>query len=202
MLLSPVSLCCVLSFSFIYNFVLIQKRLWELLLLCVRLMLWSVVLSVCLVEVEEGVESVQLPFRTTGDLPEDTTVEWKRYEPKYMIVHKNQNGSDQLGEQNEFHRDRTEMNDNLLKTGDISLTLKNPTNSDTGRYICDVGGTQIYRWKTVLVTVKGLFLCLSLSLSLWVDSESIKCFSMSESLFLFSLFTFLLSILFAGCKFI
>ncbi|KAL4008948.1 hypothetical protein ACER0C_002800 [Sarotherodon galilaeus] len=33
---------------------------------------------VCQVEVEEGAESVQLPFKTTQNLPEDAEVEWRR----------------------------------------------------------------------------------------------------------------------------
>ncbi|XP_033182554.1 uncharacterized protein LOC113168717 [Anabas testudineus] len=112
---------------------------------------------VCQVEVEEGVESVQLPFRTTGDLPEDTTVCWRRVEPKpATVVHKYENGSAQPKKQNQFYRDRTEMKRNLLKTGDLSLTLKNPKVRDTGRYVCEVDGIDgnWLRKKTVLLQVK------------------------------------------------
>ncbi|XP_033182543.1 uncharacterized protein LOC113168440 isoform X2 [Anabas testudineus] len=115
---------------------------------------------VCQVEVEEGVESVQLPFRTTGDLPEDTRVGWARHEPEpTIVVFKYQNGSDHLEEQNQFYRDRTEMKRNLLKTGDFSLILKNPKVRDTGRYVCGVyheeeNTSMLLRKKTVLLQVK------------------------------------------------
>ncbi|XP_028986209.1 uncharacterized protein LOC114843640 [Betta splendens] len=108
-------------------------------------------------EVEEGAESVLLPFRTGGNLPEDATVLWKRYEPEYMEVHKYQNGSDQLGDQNQFYRDRTEMKENLLETGDVSLTLKNPTVRDTGKYECKIGNNSIWRYKTVQLKVKACY---------------------------------------------
>ncbi|XP_033182545.1 uncharacterized protein LOC113168440 isoform X4 [Anabas testudineus] len=116
--------------------------------------------KVCQVEVEEGVESVQLPFRTTGDLPEDTRVGWARHEPEpTIVVFKYQNGSDHLEEQNQFYRDRTEMKRNLLKTGDFSLILKNPKVRDTGRYVCGVyheeeNTSMLLRKKTVLLQVK------------------------------------------------
>ncbi|KAL4008937.1 hypothetical protein ACER0C_002789 [Sarotherodon galilaeus] len=118
------------------------------------------VLSDCEVEVEEGVDSVQLPFKTTGDLPGDTKVEWRRIEPKtLMTVHIYQNGSDQPEEQNQDYRDRTKMNEDLLKTGDLSLTLKYPTERDSGRYRCGAyrRESNIWREKTVLLRVKGEF---------------------------------------------
>uniref|UniRef100_A0A3Q0SYY7 Ig-like domain-containing protein n=1 Tax=Amphilophus citrinellus TaxID=61819 RepID=A0A3Q0SYY7_AMPCI len=125
----------------------------------IKLLLMShvvfVVLSVCQVEVEEGkgVEFVQLPFKTTGDLS-NAQVEWWRYEPEPpMTVHKYQNGPDQTDEQNQFYRDRTKMNEDLLKSGDLSLTLKCPTDRDTGKYICRVEAKGMKRKKTVLLRV-------------------------------------------------
>ncbi|KAL4008961.1 hypothetical protein ACER0C_002813 [Sarotherodon galilaeus] len=87
------------------------------------------------VEVDSGVESVQLPFNTTLHLPEDAKVEWKdnRYDLK---VHVYENGSDQPEEQHQAYRDRTKMNEDLLKTGDLSLTLKYPTVTKT--FTCTV----------------------------------------------------------------
>ncbi|KAK2863443.1 hypothetical protein Q5P01_002976 [Channa striata] len=109
----------------------------------------------CQVEVKEGVESVQLPFRTTGDLPEDTTVWWECEEPKPEVTtHLYLNGSDRPGEQHQFYRDRTEMKENLLKTGDLSLTLKCPTVRDTGTYVCYVISQNIWRMKTLMLNVK------------------------------------------------
>ncbi|CAI5682805.1 unnamed protein product [Oreochromis niloticus] len=121
----------------------------------------KVVLQVkdCQVEVEEGVDSVQLPFKTTGDLPGDTKVEWRRIEPKtLMTVHIYQNGSDQPDKQHQVYRDRTKMNEDLLKTGDLSLTLKHPTERDSGRYRCEAyrRESNIWREKTVLLRVKDI----------------------------------------------
>ncbi|KAL4008995.1 hypothetical protein ACER0C_002847 [Sarotherodon galilaeus] len=108
---------------------------------------------VCQVEVEEGAESVQLPFKTTQKLPEDAEVMWKCYE-RYRNVHVYENGSDQPHIQHQVYRDRTKMNEDLLKTGDLSLTLKHPTERDSGGYSCRVYSGRISRFKTVLLKVK------------------------------------------------
>ncbi|XP_030578982.1 butyrophilin-like protein 1 [Archocentrus centrarchus] len=97
------------------------------------------------VKVEEGSESVILPCKTTPDLPEDTRVEWTRSDRGLMVVHEYSNGSDHLNKQDGFYRERTKMNEDLLRTGDLSLTLKQPTQRDTGGYICT-----IYRDKDIL----------------------------------------------------
>ncbi|CAI5669926.1 unnamed protein product [Oreochromis niloticus] len=108
--------------------------------------------GVCQVEVEEGAESVQLPFKTTENLPEDVRVKWRdRYNRK---LHVYQNGW-RPEEQHQVYRDRTKMDEDLLRTGDLSLTLKQPTVSDSGRYNCVVESRNIYRYKTVLLKVKG-----------------------------------------------
>ncbi|XP_073330995.1 myelin-oligodendrocyte glycoprotein-like [Pagrus major] len=108
-------------------------------------------------EVEEGEESVQLPFKTTPDLPEDATVEWRCYKPSGRTVHLYQNRSDQPEEQDQDYKDRTEMKKDLLKTGDLSLTLKYPKETDTGRYMCGVINKDgdFLRGKTVKLKVKG-----------------------------------------------
>ncbi|XP_030580948.1 uncharacterized protein LOC115777245 [Archocentrus centrarchus] len=111
---------------------------------------------VCQVEVEEGVESVQLPFRTTGNLPGDAEMLWERTEPEYNTVHVYQSGSDQPHRQHQDYRDRTKMNEDLLKTGDLSLTLRLPTERDSGRYRCGVVSRNIWiRVKTVMLKVRG-----------------------------------------------
>uniref|UniRef100_A0A669B6X9 Ig-like domain-containing protein n=1 Tax=Oreochromis niloticus TaxID=8128 RepID=A0A669B6X9_ORENI len=111
---------------------------------------------VCQVEVRKGAESVQLPFETTENLPEDAEVRWERYGP-YRTVHMYKNGSDQPEEQHQVYRDRTKMNEDLLKTGDLSLTLKHPTERDSGKYRCEVwiDDNNLIRYKTVLLKVKG-----------------------------------------------
>ncbi|XP_019223032.1 uncharacterized protein LOC102079145 [Oreochromis niloticus] len=97
------------------------------------------------VEVAEGSESVILPCKTKPDLPEDTTVEWMRFYREIMMVHEYSNGSDQLKNQDDLYCGRTKMNEDLLRTGDLSLTLKYPTERDSGGYICT-----IYRDKDIL----------------------------------------------------
>lgn len=115
-----------------------------------------VVLSVCQVEVEEGAESVLLPCKTTDNLPQDAKVRWIHYDP-YEMVHMYQNGSDQPDQQDQVYRDRTEMKEDLLRTGDLSLTLKSPTDRDGGRYRCIVTSRNIWRVKTVDLRVKGQY---------------------------------------------
>ncbi|KAL4008994.1 hypothetical protein ACER0C_002846 [Sarotherodon galilaeus] len=105
-----------------------------------------------MVEVEEGAESVQLPFKTTQNLPEDAKVEWM--DTKDRKVHVYENGSDQPDKQHQVYRDRTKMNEDLLKTGDLSLTLKYPTERDSGRCVCHVSSRNIIRWKDVQLEVK------------------------------------------------
>ncbi|CAI5657051.1 unnamed protein product [Oreochromis niloticus] len=113
---------------------------------------------VCQVEVEEGAESVQLPFKTTQKLPEDTKMRWQRLRPEPLLwVHVYENGSDQPEEQHQDYRDRTKVNEDLLKTGDLSLTLKHPTERDSGEYRCGVwiGDNNVIGYKKVLLKVKG-----------------------------------------------
>ncbi|XP_030287085.1 uncharacterized protein LOC115589998 [Sparus aurata] len=113
--------------------------------------------KVCQVEVEEGEESVQLPFRTTPDLPEDGKVRWTSYEQSIRTVHLYENRPDQPDEQDQDYKDRTEMKRNLLETGDLSLTLKYPKKTDTGIYRCRVYSQEKYilREKRVKLKVKG-----------------------------------------------
>uniref|UniRef100_A0A3Q4MDY3 Ig-like domain-containing protein n=1 Tax=Neolamprologus brichardi TaxID=32507 RepID=A0A3Q4MDY3_NEOBR len=103
----------------------------------------------------KGAESVLLPFQTTENLPEDTEVVWKCLEPKYMKVYVYENRSDHPDKQDDHYKDRTEMKKDLLTAGDLSLTLKNPTEGDSGRYGCEVNNKETWRYKRVWLTVIG-----------------------------------------------
>ncbi|XP_035988152.1 uncharacterized protein LOC110368142 isoform X2 [Fundulus heteroclitus] len=106
------------------------------------------------VEVDSGEESVLLPCRTTVTLPGDARVEWRdRGDRK---VHVYENGSDHPGEQNWFYYNRTKMNEDLLRTRDLSLTLEHPTDGDTNIYTCIVsrGKENILMKKRVYLQVK------------------------------------------------
>nr|XP_024655578.1 uncharacterized protein LOC112431256 [Maylandia zebra] len=97
------------------------------------------------VKVEESSESVILPCKTRPDLPEDTTVEWTRFEVEFMLVHVHSKRREHLKKQDDHYCGRTKMSKHLMTTGDLSLTLKYPTQRDTGGYICT-----IYRDKDIL----------------------------------------------------
>ncbi|XP_005952916.1 matrix remodeling-associated protein 8 [Haplochromis burtoni] len=90
------------------------------------------------VEVKQGLRSVQLPFETTSVLSQDVTVEWRLTEPKYMVVHMYTCGNDQPDKHNQIYRGRTEMNKEPLENGDLSLTLKDLRLTDSGFYTCTV----------------------------------------------------------------
>ncbi|XP_035988250.1 uncharacterized protein LOC105922548 [Fundulus heteroclitus] len=110
------------------------------------------------VEVKEGAESVRLPFRTTPELPEGARVVWMDKEDRKVHVYKKgENSSDQPEEQDQFYLNRTKMmNEDPLRTGDLSLTLMRPTEEDSGVYFCRVWmDSRLMRRKTVYLTVKA-----------------------------------------------
>uniref|UniRef100_A0A3Q0R745 Ig-like domain-containing protein n=1 Tax=Amphilophus citrinellus TaxID=61819 RepID=A0A3Q0R745_AMPCI len=119
-------------------------------------MLWFIVLSDQQVEVkvEEGSESVILPCRTP-DLPEDTRVDWTRSDLGLLVVHEYSSKSGQFMTQDDFYRERTKVNEDLLRIGDLSLTLKQPTGKDTGRYICTIYRDKDILRQKVVLQVKG-----------------------------------------------
>ncbi|XP_047192220.1 uncharacterized protein LOC118284538 isoform X2 [Scophthalmus maximus] len=105
------------------------------------------------VEVDSGAESVQLPFETTADLPEDTLVVWWCDEPEpAKKVHEHGTESDQ----HEVYRGRTRMREDPLNTGIFTLTLNRPAVRDAGTYACRVYGAGLIflREKTFQLTVK------------------------------------------------
>ncbi|MED6282410.1 hypothetical protein CHARACLAT_031895, partial [Characodon lateralis] len=101
---------------------------------------WIFFMSEYKVEVDSEVESVLLPCRTTVHLPKDAKVEWR--DGRDRKVHVYENGSDQPEEQDQFYRSRTKMNEDLLKTKDLSLTLKHPTDEDGNIYTCIVSSRE------------------------------------------------------------
>uniref|UniRef100_A0A3Q2X168 Ig-like domain-containing protein n=1 Tax=Haplochromis burtoni TaxID=8153 RepID=A0A3Q2X168_HAPBU len=139
-----------------------------LLLLAVQLIFCFVLFSVPKVQVDSGIESVQLPVEIKAHLPKDVKVEWK--DGSYRKIHIYQNGSDQFEEQHQVYRDRTEINEDLLNTGDLSLTLKYPTDWDTNTYTCILLSREgkILLKRKVELKVRGLFVCLFLFIYLFV----------------------------------
>uniref|UniRef100_A0A3B4FUL2 Ig-like domain-containing protein n=1 Tax=Pundamilia nyererei TaxID=303518 RepID=A0A3B4FUL2_9CICH len=103
------------------------------------------------VEVYEEAKSVLLPCQYSGIIPEkNPTVMWTRSDLSPTFVHLSEN----LKKQDDLYCGRTNMSEDLLRTGDLSLTLKYPTERDSGGYICT-----IYRDKDILrqkVVLQGL----------------------------------------------
>ncbi|XP_044231870.1 E3 ubiquitin-protein ligase TRIM47-like [Thunnus albacares] len=118
---------------------------------------WNKIITVPQVEVEEGVEFVTLPNKTTVQLHEDITVEWSRCGLQLMKVHVFHNASDHPDKQDQFYCGRTNMNEKPLKTGDLSLTLRKPCYGDNGTYICTVHKDKdIQEQKVVQLRVKAV----------------------------------------------
>uniref|UniRef100_A0AAZ1XAP2 Ig-like domain-containing protein n=1 Tax=Oreochromis aureus TaxID=47969 RepID=A0AAZ1XAP2_OREAU len=89
------------------------------------------------VEVYEGVESVLLPCRIQADDSRSpTAVLWRCDEFKNPRVHVRLLSADNLQDQNVHYVGRTSMRADALQTGDLSLTLRNPTVFDSGTYTC------------------------------------------------------------------
>uniref|UniRef100_A0A671UAE9 Ig-like domain-containing protein n=1 Tax=Sparus aurata TaxID=8175 RepID=A0A671UAE9_SPAAU len=145
----------------------------QFLLLSVQLMLWFVVLSVYQVEVDSGAESVQLPCKTIVHLPEDAKVEWR--DGDNWKVHVYQNSSDQPEQAHRCYRGRTEIKRKPLKPGDLSLTLKYPTDTDSNTYTCTVCNREedILMEKQVVLKVKGQYCRYRSVLYLFIDSVKV-----------------------------
>ncbi|XP_019201557.1 uncharacterized protein LOC100696450 isoform X2 [Oreochromis niloticus] len=88
------------------------------------------------VEVYEGEESVLLPCQVPAPLSKDDVVVWRRDDLNPAIIHTLIKEHDDIINQNPRYTSRTSVQKEALHTGDLSLTLRNPTVSDSGTYIC------------------------------------------------------------------
>uniref|UniRef100_A0A3Q2D376 Ig-like domain-containing protein n=1 Tax=Cyprinodon variegatus TaxID=28743 RepID=A0A3Q2D376_CYPVA len=97
--------------------------------------------------------SVLLPCKTTACLSEDVRVEWT--DEGGRKVHVYENGSDLPDEQDGLYKTRTAM-EKKFKSGDVSLTLKHPSDEDKNIYTCKIYSQgKILTQKTVTLYIKG-----------------------------------------------
>ncbi|XP_019210669.1 uncharacterized protein LOC106097754 isoform X1 [Oreochromis niloticus] len=94
--------------------------------------------EVGVLEVTQGERSVLLPFQTTADLHQRVTVEWTHSDSKHTKVCMFQKSQSQPDKQHQGYRGRAEMDEDPLRTGDLSLTLKDLRLTDSGVYTCTV----------------------------------------------------------------
>ncbi|XP_039869332.1 V-set domain containing T-cell activation inhibitor 1-like isoform X2 [Simochromis diagramma] len=87
-------------------------------------------------EVQQGVESVLLHCQVPVDVSKNSIAVWNRNEFTDPTVHMRLQSGDDLSQQNSRYKHRTWMRSDALQTGDLSLTLRNPTVSDSGTYTC------------------------------------------------------------------
>ncbi|XP_030608307.1 uncharacterized protein LOC115796168 [Archocentrus centrarchus] len=87
------------------------------------------------VEVYGGDKSVLLPCQLPAPSKEGVVV-WRRNDLNPAIIHVLTEEGDNLADQNKHYTKRTSIQMDALQTGDLSLTLRNPTFSDSGTYTC------------------------------------------------------------------
>ncbi|KAM4536230.1 uncharacterized protein PAE49_020881 [Odontesthes bonariensis] len=107
-----------------------------------------------IVEVPKGETSVELPFRTAA-LSEDVRVEWRHPDSKRTDVLTYENGDIQPDKQDKVYRDRANMEKDPLRTGNLTLTLRDPVRNDNGLYTCTVyKGGDILLQKLMILSVR------------------------------------------------
>ncbi|XP_025761008.1 uncharacterized protein LOC102082603 [Oreochromis niloticus] len=123
-------------------------------------------------EVYEGVESVLLTCKDTS-VPSLANLVWARHDLDPPIVHERNDAGDELRDQNQRYRRRTSMKTDSLRTGDFSLTLRNPIISDSGNYTCTITASG----NTMTLTTVELQVKVShqvLTLEVYEGAESVR----------------------------
>ncbi|XP_034721736.1 uncharacterized protein LOC117940625, partial [Etheostoma cragini] len=116
---------------------------------------WQRIFTVSWVEVKEEEFFVKLPCVFRAPLPVDVTVEWSRCAPEPMKVHEYRNHSHYAATHDTFYLNRTKMEKDPVRTGDFSLTLRDPCYRDSGTYICTLHKNRhIWMQKVVHLQVK------------------------------------------------
>lgn len=90
------------------------------------------------VQVQDGAGRVLLPCQVDVSVSSGSTAVWDREDLKVPAVHARTPGGDYLKDQNQVYKDRTSMREDALRTGDLGLTLRRPTFTDSGSYTCTV----------------------------------------------------------------
>ncbi|XP_015260860.1 PREDICTED: uncharacterized protein LOC107105247 [Cyprinodon variegatus] len=89
-------------------------------------------------QVFEGEESVLLPCQVKPSVSSGSTTVWDRDDFRIPTVHVREPAGDYLKDQNQRYEGRTSMMEDALQTGDLSLTLRKPTFTDSGNFTCTV----------------------------------------------------------------
>ncbi|XP_054880760.1 uncharacterized protein LOC129355261 [Poeciliopsis prolifica] len=106
------------------------------------------------VKVTDGEPLVPLPFKIPAPLDEDVRVEWTRPDCKQTEIITFKNGEVHPPKHSLGYHGRTEMDKDLLTSGDVGLVLKRPRPQDNGLYRCTVySGDEVQHMKMVTLSV-------------------------------------------------